>query len=208
MSTSKPAKRAHRLRGLLAITLATTMPGVVVPIDHATADPGDTDVASPSFPGVTPTPNKFEPMDPFPFDQMRGQVTEADINAEREMCQWFNADYYELKHQIERLNNSLVRNNGRYDADGVQEEADNVTASIDRSVEYLTPRVQSLTRNQDHAGDIYFPLYQGESFYRVWEQLSNVGNGIRAHQPTWFTGPSFQRVLRYGSRINRSHVCR
>lgn len=92
-------------------------------------------------------------------------------------------------------------------ADGVQERVAPVTANIDQSVEFLAPRAQALTQSYDHAGDMYFPIYQGQSFYLLWQNLSNVSAGIKGHQPTWFTGPSFQRVLHYGSKIERSHVC-
>jgi hypothetical protein len=160
------------------------------------------------LPVVTPVPNDWQPQFPLHYDDLRRYVTDADINAERDMCQWFNAQYDTLRHQIEGLNDALIRNNGHYDADGVQQQADIVTANIDQSEGFLAPRAQALTQSYDNAGDMYFPLYQGDSFYGLWQQMSNVNNGIRAHQPTWFTGPSFQRMLHWGSKINRSHVCR
>lgn len=171
-------------------------------------DPPGRDEVAPRLPVVVPTASNWQPKFPFPFDQTRGEVTEADINAERDMCQWFNAQYSDLRFQIERFNNSLVRRNGDWDAEGVQERADAVTANIDQSVDFLAPRAESLTQNYDHAGDMYFPIYQGQAFYRLYQHLYNVGNGIKGRQPTWFSGPSFQEVLHWGSRINRSHVCR
>ena len=50
-------------------------------------------------------------------------------------------------------------------------------------------------------------ILQGQAFYGLWQQLSNVSNGIKAHQPGWFTGPSYVRMKRLASEINRSHVC-
>ncbi|MBI3689153.1 MAG: hypothetical protein HY239_00210 [Mycolicibacterium aromaticivorans] len=97
---------------------------------------------------------------------------------------------------------------GNFGADGVSEQVDIVTANIDRALDFLSPRAQALTQSYDHAGDMYFPIYQGDSFYGLWQQLSNVGNGLTARQPTWFTGPSFARAQHWGSKINRSHVCR
>jgi hypothetical protein len=160
------------------------------------------------LPVVTPVPNDWQPQFPLHYDDLRRYVTDADINAERDMCQWFNAQYDTLRHQIEGLNDALIRTNGHWDADGAQAQADIVTANIDQSEGFLAPRAQALTQSYDNAGDMYFPLYQGDSFYGLWQQMSNVNNGIRAHQPTWFTGPSFQRMLHWGSKINRSHVCR
>jgi len=160
------------------------------------------------LPVVTPVPNDWQPQFPLHYDDLRRYVTDADINAERDMCQWFNAQYDTLRHQIEGLNDALIRTNGHWDADGAQAQADIVTANIDQSEGFLAPRAQALTQSYDNVGVMYFPLYQGDSFYGLWQQMSNVNNGIRAHQPTWFTGPSFQRMLHWGSKINRSHVCR
>jgi len=160
------------------------------------------------LPVVMPVPSDWKPQFPLHYADLRRYVTDADINAERDMCQWFNAQYDTLRHQIEGLNDALIRNDGNYDADGVRGQADVVIANIDQSESFLAPRAQALTQSYDHAGDMYFPLYQGDSFYGLWQQLSNVGNGLRARQPTWFSGPSFLRMLHWGSKINRSHVCR
>lgn len=156
---------------------------------------------------VTPVPDDWQPMWPFPFDQTRDQVTAAEINAERDMCQWYNAQYQIIKRQIAGLNNAVVRNNGDFDGPGVPEQTGVVVGNIDQSLQFLAPRAQMLTQSLNHAGDMYFPLYQGDSFYGLWQQMSNVGNGLKARQPTWFTGPSYQRMLHWGSKINRSHVC-
>ena len=90
----------------------------------------------------------------------------------------------------------------------VQQRLGIVTTNIDQALAFLEPRALALTQSYDHAGDMYFPIYQGDSFYALWQQLSNVNNGLRANQPTWFTGPSFLHAQRMGSKINRSHVCR
>ena len=124
------------------------------------------------------------------------------------MCQWYQAQYDELIHQIDRFNVNLIAASSRWDTPGITEQADAVTANLDQSLDFLTPRAQSLTTSQDYVNDLYFPLYQGESFYRLWQQLSNVRDGIKGRQPAWFTGPSLQHAMRFGSKINRSHVCR
>lgn len=170
------------------------------------------------LPVVVPTPSNWQPKFPFPYNQTKGSVTDADITAEREMCQWFKAQYYELRRQIDKLQFDRITPNGPgvingsgsdwdYSRDDLQQEADIVTANIDQSVDFLAPRVQSLTQTTEHFGDVYFPLYEGESFYVLWQHLSNVSAGIKSHQPDWFTGPSVQRVKRWGTRIQRSHVC-
>lgn len=193
--------------GIVWIVLAVCgLSGVAV--SRAGADPDGGEWQFAPLPAFTLTSTKWEPKFPYPFDRMRNEVTDTDITAEREMCQWFNAQYAGLKLQIERLNNVVVRSNGNFEAEGVPEKVDAVTANIGQSVEFLAPRAQALTQSQDFAGDVYFPLYQGESFYGLWQQLSNIHAGISSRQPTWFTGPSFHRVMHWGSKINRSKVCR
>lgn len=170
------------------------------------------------LPPVTLQPSNWVPKFPFPYDQTKGSVTPADINAEREMCQWFNAQYDTLRRQIDRLQFDRITPNGPgvisgagsdwdYSFGPIQQEADIVTANIDQAEDFLAPRVQALTQSQDYVGDTYFPIYEGKSFYLLWQDLSNVSAGIKAHQPDWFTGPSVQRAKRWGTRIDRSHVC-
>jgi hypothetical protein len=162
------------------------------------------------LPLVVVQPTNWTPKFPFPYDQTRNQVTGEDIQAQREMCQWYTAQYNILNDQIGRLQFNRISANGTdwdYSVDGIQQQVDVVTANIDQSVAFLAPRAQALTQRQDFAGDIYFPLYQGQAFYGLWQQLSNVSNGIKAHQPDWFTGPSYLRMKRLSSEINRSHVC-
>lgn len=165
------------------------------------------DEIAPPLPVVVPAPSSWQPKFPFPFDQIRGSVTDADITAEREMCQWYNAQYEDLIGQIDRFDNNLIASNGDYGVDNNTQLADAVTANIDQSVAFLTPRAQALTQVTDHFGDQTYSIYEGESFYLLWQHLSNVSAGIHGRQPAWFYGPSMQRVERWGSRIHRSHVC-
>jgi hypothetical protein len=191
-----------------SILLLFSISNLLVPASHA--EPADYDRPPVPLPVVTPTATDWQPKFPFPFDQTRDQVTDADITAQREMCQWYNAQYDELIRQIERFQFHRISPNGTdwdYRVGDLQQQADIVTGNIDQSVAFLAPRVQALTQSHNYVGDAYFPLYEGESFFLLWQHLSNVSAGIKAHQPNWFTGPSYQRVLRWGSRIHRSHVC-
>jgi len=199
--------KAPRRRYLLLAQLATLSVLSMSFTGQANAGPTVDEIA-PALPVIVPTPSSWQPKFPFPFDQTRNRVTDADVNAEREMCQWYEAQYDTLTDQIDNFNAVIVRNNGDYNVADNQRIADAVTANIDQSVNFLAPRAEALTVTQDFAGDMYFPLYQGESFYRLWQQLSNVSAGIKARQPVWFYGPSLQHARRWGSKINRSHVCR
>lgn len=161
----------------------------------------------PPLPEVVVVTNDWQPKFPFPYDETRKNVTEADITAEREMCQWFNAQYLELRRQLDRFGFDLLHASNDWTVPGIQLHADAVAANVERSVAFLGPRAEALTQSQDFAGDVYFPIYQGESFYRLWQHLSNTGVGIRARNTAWVYGPSQQRVKHWGSKIERSRVC-
>ncbi len=215
---------SRRVSGLLKAVLVPAVSAVVLTAaaiatgSVSAADPlPDGELIAP-LPVVVPTPSDWQPKFPFPFDQTRASVTDADITAQREMCQWYTAQYETLRNQIDRVQFNRITPNGPgiitgagsdwdYSIGDIQRQVDIVTANIDQSVAFLAPRVQSLTQSRNYVGDVYFPLYEGESFYLLWQHLANVSAGIKAHQPAWFTGPSVQRVKRWGSSIGRSHVC-
>lgn len=202
-----------------ALVLPAGLIGAHAGVSHADPyEPAPTSDVIRPLPPVTPQPSNWEPKYPFPYNQTKGSVTAADITAEREMCQWFNAQYDTLRRQIDRLQFDRITPNGPgvisgagsdwdYSFGPIQREVDIVTANIDQAEDFLAPRTQALTQSQDYVGDTYFPIYEGKSFYLLWQDLSNINAGIKAHQPDWFTGPSVQRAKRWGTRINRSHVC-
>jgi len=171
--------------------------------------PSDRDLIRP-LPIVTPTPSSWQPMFPFPYDQTKNRVTAADITAMREMCQWYNFQYATLSDQIDRVQFNRIGPDGKdfdFSRDGTQQQVDILTANLDESLAFLDPRVHALTQAQNTFGDNYFPIYKGEQFFKLYEQLFNVNNGIKAHQPDWFSGPSVQKAKRHGADIFHSHVC-
>lgn len=227
MSKNKRIRRRAGGLGWAAILMAVA----VLMSAHSGADPADpadqpglpnlpsdSDLIRP-MPVIVPTASAWAPKFPFPYDQTKDKVTDADITAMREMCQWYNAQYATLRAQIDRLQFNRIDKtpatdpfgpNGKdfdYTRDNVQQQVDIVTTNIGQAVDFLAPRAQSLTQAQNPFGDHYFAVYEGEAFFKLWEQLSNVNNGILAHQPNWFTGPSVQKAKRWGSDIHRSHVC-
>jgi len=210
------ARHRSRHGGVVAtgvVIVASAMAMLIPPTSSADPDPG----AAPSnseliyaFPVFTPTPSNWKPKFPFPYDQTRDRVTPADITAMAEMCQWFNRQYATLRDQIDRLQFNRIDSNGKdfdYTRGNTQQQVDIVTGNIDKSLAFLDPRVHALTIAQNSFGDNYFPIYEGEEFFKLDEQLFNVNNGIKSHQPDWFSGPSVQKAKRHGSDIFRSHVC-
>jgi hypothetical protein len=187
--------------GCLAV-VASTSPLLGGRAGAAPADPPD-----PALPVVVAHPSSWTPQFPFPYDANRKDVTDADITAEREMCQWFTADYRELVRQIDRFGFNLFEANTDWTVGQIQAQADAVAANIDQSEAYLAPRAQALTYTPDMANDFHFAIYEGEAFYRMWTHLSNVGVGIKTRNTSWVNGPSVERVKHWGSQIHRSHVC-
>lgn len=184
--------------GLIFLT-STLMGG------RAVAAPDDP--ADPPLPIVVPAPSSWAPKFPFPYDANRKDVTDADVTAEREMCQWFKADYRELVRQIDRFGFNLLEANNDWTTGQIQAQGDSVAANIDQAEAFLAPRAQALTQVTDSAGDSHFAIYEGEAFYRLWQHLSNVGVGVTARNTAWVNGPSVERVKHWGSQIHRSHVC-
>lgn len=214
----RSGSRRARTRVLPIVSAGVMIAAAISTGPLSAADPlPDSELIQP-LPVITPVPSDWQPKFPFPYDQTRASVTEADINAQREMCQWYNAQYETLRNQIDRVQFNRITPNGPgviigagsdwdYSIGDIQRQVDIVTANIDQSVGFLAPRVQALTQIHNRGGDAYFAIYEGESFHLLWQHLSNVSAGIKAHQPNWFTGPSVQRVKRWGSSIGRSHVC-
>jgi hypothetical protein len=200
-----PARRPYRSPALkVASVLMFVATLSIVLSGRANAEPVD---VPPPLPQFTPTSSNWAPKFPPPYDATQKNVAEADVTAEREMCQWFNAQYVELRRQMDQLGFDLLHANNDWTVPGIQLEADAVASNIEQTVAFLAPRAEALTQSQDYAADNYFPIYQGESFYRLWQHLSNTGIGIRARNTAWIYGPSQQRTKHWGSRIERSHVC-
>jgi hypothetical protein len=196
--------KKHSAPAVLAcLALATSM--VMMLCGRAAGDPAAP--PPPPLPVFTPTASSWTPKVPYSYEASQKNVTEADVIAEGEMCQWFNAQYRELIRQMDQFGFDLLHANNDWTVPGIQLEADAVASNIEQSVAYLAPRAEALGVSQDFVGDIYFPLYQSESFYRLWQYLSNTGVGIRARNTAWIYGPSQERDKHWGMEIKRSHVC-
>jgi hypothetical protein len=202
-NAARTRKRRPVWAALSCLLLVASMSTMLIGTAHAA--PSDPPV--PPLPVFTPTPSNWAPKFPPPYDATSKNVTPADITAEREMCQWFNAQYRDLKRQLDQFGFNLLDANNNWTVPDIQLQADAVASNVEQSVAFLAPRAQALTQSQDFADDNYFPLYQGESFYRLWQHLSNTGVGIRARNTAWIYGPSQQRDEHWGSRIERSHAC-
>lgn len=196
-----------RARSAYAVMCCVALVVSALPVLAGRAYAHPSDPPDPPLPVVVVGNSNWVPKFPFPYDATAKNVTQADIRAMGEMCQWFNLQYRELVGQIDRFGYNLLEASNDWTVGQIQAQADAVAANIDQSEVFLAPRTQALTQSQDFAGNVYFPIYQGEAFYRLWQHLSNVGVGIKARNTAWVNGPSVQRVKHWGSKIHRSHVC-
>ena len=177
-SCLKPARKAmQRLTYAAAACLALVTSASPMLGDRAAAAPSDP--PDPPLPVVVPVQSNWTPKFPFPYDANRKDVTDADVTAEREMCQWFKADYRELIRQIDRFGFNLLEANNDWTVGQIQTQADALAGNIDQSEAFLAPRAQALTQTADFAGDVHFAIFEGEAFYRLWQYLSNAGSVLR-----------------------------
>ena len=170
----------------------------------------DSNVPAPPLPVFTPTPTNWGPN--LGRSHAR-EITEVDITSEREMCEWFNAQFDILMAQINTFNANLNANHDDYSAPGIQQQADAVTANIDQSEDYLAPRARSFTLKNDCYSafdddcDDYYPLFEAKDFRRVWQQQSNVSTSIKSHNPSGITNISIGLTNLYANGIKGSGVC-
>jgi hypothetical protein len=207
-STQGPARsRLIRGFGVLASCCALAAATIITMTAGAEAD---STVPAPPLPVFTPTPTDWAPNFAFPHNIHQNQVTDADITSEREMCEWFNAQFDILMDQINTFNANLAANHDDYTAPGIQQQADAVTANIDRSEDYLEPRARAYTRKVDCDDDIcdtQFPIYEGDTFVGVWQQQSNISTGIKNHNPSGINNISIGLTNLLANGIRGSGVC-
>jgi hypothetical protein len=191
--------------GILASCTALAAAAMVTMTVGAGADPN---VPAPPLPVFTSTPTDWAPNFAFPHNLRQNQVTDADITSEREMCDWFNAQFDALMDQINTFNANVAASRDDYPAPGIQKQADAVTANIDQSEDYLAPRAQASTRIEDCGGDdgctIYYLIYEGEDFYRVWQQQSNISTSVKNHNSSGINNISIGLTNLYANDIRGS----
>lgn len=210
MPRSTQGSTRHRLIrgfGVLASSSALAAATIITMTVGAEADPN---APAPPLPVFTPTPTDWAPNFAFRHNIHQNQVTDADVTSEREMCEWFNAQFDTLMDQINAFNANLANNHDDYSAPGIQEQADAVTANIDQSEDYLAPRAQAFTRKRRCDGvscDTYVPIFEGEDFVRVWQQQSNISTSIKSHNPSGINNISIGLTNLYANGIRGSGVC-
>jgi len=203
--STQGSTRSRLIRGFSILASCTALAPATT-ITMTVGAGADANAPAPPLPMFTPTPTNWAPNFAFPQNLRQNEVTDADITSEREMCEWFNAQFDTLMDQINTFNANLATNHDDYTAPAIQQQADAVTANIDQSEDYLAPRARAFTRKThcdgDDGCDTYIPIYKGDTFIRLWQQQSNIKN----HNPSGINNISIGLTNLYANGIRGSSV--
>lgn len=189
-------------RGLL---LGLVVAILLAPVSHAQPD---TDGAAPTLPVFTPHPSNWAPnYTVFPYNLWRSRVTPEQLTAERESCQWFNAQYDQLMDQVYGFQHHLGDHDDDWDSPGVRPAGEAVAANLDQSADFLDPRAHTLFIVNYPDQSEYSPLFHGDSIYRLWYQLTQISDKIRRRLPSGQINANIATANVYGRAIRDSGVC-
>jgi hypothetical protein len=194
--------RRHLRTACAAFVGATLALGLAAP---ATAEPNGT---APSLPAFVPQPSDWSPnYTVFPYNLWQVRVTPEQIDAQRESCQWFNAQYGTLMSQIVGFQNFLGAQHDYWTEPGVQAAGNAVRANVDQSAAFLDPRAHTLYITNYPDQSQYSPLYNGDSIYHLWYQLTQISDKIAKQQPAGVINANIATANVYGNVIRDSGVC-
>ncbi|OBK35293.1 hypothetical protein A5658_07610 [Mycobacterium sp. 1245111.1] len=159
------------------------------------------------LPVFEPHPSEWQPnYSAFPYNVWQSHVTVEQVNAERESCQWFDAQYDQLMGQVLAFQHALGDHHDVWSAPGIQPSGDTVVANVDRSAAFLDTRVHTLyVVNYDK--NQYSPLYQGDSLYHLWYQLTQISAKMRQRDVSGVINANIAIANVYGNTIRDSTVC-
>lgn len=181
----------------LATAVALTSPGI-----------GSADDATPRLPGFVPSPSDWAPnFSVYPYNLWQMRVTPEQVIAEREACQWFNAQYDALRDQIYGLQRDLGGVSDDWTSPGVGQRAAVVKANIDQSAAFLEPRARALFIINYPDRSEYSPLFHGDSFHYLWFQLTQISDKVTRQVPSGQINANVATMNVYGSAIRDSGVC-
>ncbi|WP_448430402.1 hypothetical protein [Mycolicibacterium sp. XJ2546] len=173
---------------------------VTAPPSHAEAEP--------TLPVFTPYPSDWQPdYTVFPYNLWQIRVTPEQITAQRESCQWFNAQYDQLMGQVYGFQRFLADQGDDWSKPGVTEAGDVVAANLDQSAAFLDPRAHTLFIINYPDQSEYSPLFHGDSIYRLWYQFTQISDKISKRLPAGQINANIATGNVYGTVIRDSGVC-
>lgn len=173
-----------------------------------TAPAASAENAAPTLPVFTPHPSDWQPdYTVFPYNLWQIRVTPEQVVAMRDACQWFNAQYDQLRDQIYGFQYFLDDNRDNWSAPGVTQAGDTVAANLDQVAAFLDPRVHTLFIVNYPDQSEYSPVFHGDSMYRLWFQSTQISDKIRQRLPSGQINANIATANVYGSVIRDSGVC-
>jgi hypothetical protein len=188
-------RRVGTAVGCAAVALAATLAG-----------PAHADDAGASLPVFVPYPSDWSPnYTVFPYNLWQNRVTPEMVTAERDACQWFNAQYNTLSSQSWGFQQALHDSFDSWDA--VQGAASVLKANLNQSAAFLDPRAHILYITNYPDQSQYSPLYNGDSFFHLWYQLTQLSDKIAKRLPSGVINANNATMKVYGDVIRDSGVC-
>lgn len=182
--------------------------GVAVALSVMFAGAAHADDAAATLPVFVPHPSDWSPdYTVYPYNLWQVRVTPEQITAQRDSCQWFNAQYDTLRNQIYGFQDYLGDRSDVWTANGVQGLADVVRANVDQSASFLDPRAHTLFIVNYPDRSQYSPLYNGDSIYHLWFQLTQISDKIARRLPSGQINANIATMNVYGNVILDSGVC-
>ena len=162
----------------------------------------------PSLPVFVPHPSGWSPnYTVFPYNLWQVRVTPEQIDAQRDACQWFNAQYDPLIGQTRGFQEYLGDRHDVWSAPGVQGSAGVIAADLDQAAGFLEPRAHTLYVTNYPDQSQYSPLYHGDSVYHLWYQLTQISDKIKRELPSGQINANVATAKVYGNVIRDSGVC-
>ncbi|MDA2891838.1 hypothetical protein PDG61_13010 [Mycolicibacterium sp. BiH015] len=187
----------------LSVVLA--VPILFAPVGHAQPD---ADGAAPTLPVFTPHPSNWAPdYTVFPYNLWRNRVTPEQLTAERESCQWFNAQYDLLMNRVYGFQQYLGDHDDDWATPGVSHAGDIVAADLNQSAAFLKPRAHTLFIINYPDQSEYSPLFHGDSIFRLWYQFTQISDKISRRLPSGQINANIATANVYGRAIRDSGVC-
>ncbi|WP_165774217.1 hypothetical protein [Mycolicibacterium sphagni] len=184
----------HKLATVLLATAA-----IATPIAHAD---------NPSLPTFVPHDSDWQPNTVvYPYNLWQNRVTPEQVTAMRDSCQWFNAQYDPLMAQVFGFQHRLDGTHDNWQAPGIQSAANTIEANLDQSAAFLDPRAHTLFIVNYPDQSEYSPVYNGDSMFHLWYQLTQISDNMRHQLPSGQINAHIATANVYGNTIRDSQVC-
>ncbi len=173
----------------------------------ALASPAHADEVA-SLPPFQPHPSDWQPnYSVWPTSLWQNRVTPEMVDAQRDSCQWFNAQYDQLMGGVYGFQKFLGQQKDVWTAPGVQGAGNTVIANLDQSATFLEPRAHTLYIINYPDQSEYSPLYNGDSIYHLWYQFTQISDKMKRKLPAGQINANIATANVYGTTIRDSGVC-